>query len=244
MTSTDATSPELEPALETITDLSPVMFVNEDWMPELVFGLRQSALQASLRTQGQKLPILLDTNNVCWDGRSRFLIAKEDGRSILALRVDPKTARDMVFRSLSQRHLTVLDMVRLVTWIRTEHFPDRAQVCPGDKRDQIVRFLGNLEWHHDINARMIGQYLRLSEVLEDTDEDRRWILRNAKSLKQALRRIFPKNPRLKKTPGEQALALIKRLQKKLLEAAEDPDYGDATAALHAMVQVLPTQRVA
>jgi hypothetical protein len=81
-------------------------------------------------------------------------------------------------------------------------------------------------------------------VLKDADDVRLWTFQESKSVAEAMKRIFPRRQRIRKTPGEQALVLIKKLQQTMSDAAMDPDYEDAMAALHTMVQTLPTQRVA
>lgn len=220
---------------------------NADWLPEVRSGASLDALKEDIKQRGQFSPIVIGTDDVIYDGRSRYRACMELGvPPVFADPVSPEDGKAKAMAGLYQRQLTVLDEVRFVTFLRQD---SEIQTLEGNQKDNLSQVLKNkYGWRRGTSPRHIQKLINLGnkidEIMESSDkEEILSSIREAVSVSDAEEKVCGK-PSTKKTPkspktpkddnepqdqNDSVVPLVKGIKEKLNSLGDSPNLEKMSA---------------
>lgn len=174
---------------------------NADWLPEVRSGASFEALKQDIKQRGQLSPIIIGTDDVIYDGRSRYRACMELGKAPVF--ADPVLPEDGIAKAragLHQRQLTVLDEVRFVTFLRQDSEIKKPE---GNQKDKLSQVLKNkYGWRRGTSPRHIQKLINLGNKIDDikdfSEKEKLFsLIREADSVSDAEEKVLGK-PSIKK----------------------------------------------
>lgn len=210
---------------------------NVSWIPEVLRGEALEALANDIRKNGLRQRILVDENNVIWDGRSRYLACRKVGVTPLFTEISSEDGEKAVRSGLVGRELTVLDEIRLVG--RHADELSMSDDKPKGKKSEVLsqHMKDNFGWNRRNSPRHIAYLLKLHKELSKLDDSKLAILRTAATLNEARKGIA--NPVAKKKTDRVTVVQI-RAQLEQIISKEEPSADEMTQMLQGVRDLIET----
>lgn len=208
-----------------------------EWLPEVLDGPRLSALKNNIKQHGQLHPIIIDTDNTVWDGRSRLQVCKALGIPVKAIKVSPDQGLESARSGALQREMTVLDEVNLVEWARSQ--PEVVS-GKGEEKEKISRYLQGKFGKRRMSSSQVRDILRLSKHI--TGKADKTVVRKATSVTDALSKLDPSKKEtsapLSKAAGKlpntsQPIKVLQKAEETIAKLAEEVDQASGDELVEA-----------
>ena len=217
----------------------PYTLHNESWLPEVLRGDALVALANDIRKNGLRHPILVDENNVIWDGRSRYLACQMAGVEPKFTDILSKDGVDAVRSGLVGREMTVLDEVRLVARL-VDELSVQDDKPKGKMTEVLSRHMKEVfGWNRRNSPRQIANMIKLKKGLPQMSDAMLEILRTAATLNEALKKIVIK-PVAKKNPDRLTAAKIRAKLEGIVGKAEEPTSDEMVQMLKGVRELIET----
>lgn len=225
----------------TASAANGMRFFEADWLPEVRSGASYEALKLDIKRNGQISPIIIGTDDLIYDGRSRYRACMELGKApVFADPVSPEDGIAKARAGLHQRQLTVLDEVQFVKYLQQS---PEIKSPKGNLKGKLSQVLKNTYgWRRGTSPRHIQKLINLGNKVDEIKDSMRkeeilkWI-RESDTVSDAEEKVcgkpsiqkIPKSPKAPKddnNPQDQndsVVPLVEGIKERLNSLGDSPN---------------------